>query len=212
MKNYIWERFWRLIVLEEWERLYTPSRPSWFRKLNCICDCGNVWTYILQSLIWNNTTSCWCYQKEKVTKTWALVWKKEVWIHPMYNCWIHILQRCDNINHYNYSNYWLRWIVYDPKRKKFEWFYEDMKEWREKWLTLDRIDNDWNYYKSNCRWTTMKVQSRNKRTNIIYKWKCMAEWGDLWWIPYSTARQRIKKLLIADNYFISPKLVHPLDY
>lgn len=199
LKSYVWKKFWRLIVLEEWKRLYTPSRPSWFRRLKCICDCGNIWSHILQSLVWNNTQSCWCLQKEKVTKTWALKNRKVLGVHPMYNCWIHILQRCDNIHYHNYNNYWKRGISYDKKRKTFVWFYEDMKEWREKWLTIDRIDNNWNYCKENCRRTTMKVQSRNRRSNVIYKWKCIAEWADLWWMPRSTAREKIKKLLITAN-------------
>lgn len=194
MKNYVWEKFWRLLVLEEAERGYIKSRPSWFRRLKCICDCWNVWIYYSNSL-WRQTSSCWCLHLDRVTKTWILKNRKENGNHPMYNCWSHIIQKCDNKNYHNYHIYWARGISYDPTRKQFENFYEDMKEWREKWLSIDRINNNWNYSKENCRWTTNKVQSRNRRTNVIYKWKCIVEWSEIRGIPKSTAYYKVRKLL-----------------
>ena len=33
--------------------------------------------------------------------------------------------------------------------------------------SIDRIDNDWHYEPSNCRWTTITEQNRNMRSNKI---------------------------------------------
>ena len=33
-------------------------------------------------------------------------------------------------------------------------------------LTIDRIDNNDNYYPENCRWVTMKEQNRNKSNHL----------------------------------------------
>lgn len=161
MIDYVWKRFWRLLVLEEVERVYTKSRPNWFRRLLCECECWEK-TVVYSFFLWKLTKSCWCLQKERVTKTWVLK-DKENWTHPMYNARNHFKNRCGNKNDKRYKDYWWRWITVCKEWSSFENFYEDMKEWREKWLTIDRIDNDWNYCKSNCRRATWKVQANNKR-------------------------------------------------
>lgn len=196
MKNYVWEKFWKLFVLKEAERVYTPSRPTWYRMMKCKCDCWNIWIYYSNAL-WKHTSSCWCSQFEKIIKSnmsgsW-IYWSK----HPIYNARNHLKNRCNNKNDKGYKNYWWRWITYDPKRETFEWFYEDMKEWWQKWLTIDRINNNWNYCKENCRWTTWKTQQRNKTNNVIYKWKCIAEWAEILSISYKKANFYIKNI---DNF------------
>ena len=48
-----------------------------------------------------------------------------------------------------------------------------MSDWYKEWLSIDRIDPNWNYSKENCRWIPLKYQQRNK-TNTRYvsiNWK-----------------------------------------
>ena len=48
-------------------------------------------------------------------------------------------------------------------------------------LTLDRINNNGNYSPNNCKWSTMRSQSNNRRTNVQITYNgithTMAEWA-----------------------------------
>ena len=62
--------------------------------------------------------------------------------------------------------------------------------------TLDRIDNEGNYYPHNCRWTTRRTQANNTRRNlyVTYKGKTLtlAQWSRRTGIKYKTLYERIK--------------------
>lgn len=176
------QQFWKLTVIEEvfW---YTNKKWQKLRYIKCKCFCWNIKDITPSWLFsWNNI-SCWCWIRKKH-------WMRHTRI---YICWDSMIWRCDRKTNSSYKNYWLRWITYDTKWKTFEWFYEDMKEWYEEHLTLDRENNDWDYSKNNCKWTTRKKQARNRRTNITYKWKCITEWCEELWLKRHTIYSKIKK-------------------
>ena len=110
----------------------------------------------------------------------------------IYNVWAWLKRRCYDKTIKNYHNYWWRWISYDPKWEKFEWFYYDMKEWYSDELSIDRIDNNWNYCKSNCRWVTHTENNKNRRNNLIYKWRCISDWCEELWLKRKTIYERIR--------------------
>ena len=80
------------------------------------------------------------------------------------NIYYGVRQRCYDKNCYVYKYYWWRWRK--CTRNNFEEFYNDMREsfikqWNEVWFgraecQIDRINNDWDYSKENCRWVTAK--------------------------------------------------------
>lgn len=80
-----------------------------------------------------------------------------------YKVWDSAVQRCTNPKAQHFHNYGGRGITMcHTWVENFMNFFNDMGE-KPKHLTLDRIDNDKGYFKENCRWTTMKVQNRNRR-------------------------------------------------
>jgi len=71
-------------------------------------------------------------------------------------------QRCNNPKAISYPNYGARGITIDPAWDHFAAFIRDMGP-RPPGTSIDRIDNDAGYCKSNCRWATRETQMRNTR-------------------------------------------------
>ena len=72
-------------------------------------------------------------------------------------------QRCDNPNRDDYRYYGALGITYDPKWKRFDGFYEDMREGWSSELVLDRKNGKENYTKSNCRWADRSESNFNRK-------------------------------------------------
>lgn len=162
----------------------------------CRCECGNTCiknTSHLKRTNFREGTefNCGCFNnlikhghcKDRVNSTTYGVWKAMV-------------QRCTNSKNTQYSDYGGRDIKVCPEWiKSFENFLADMGE-KPEGLSLDRINNNGNYCKSNCRWATYAEQARNKRTNrlITYKdeTKCLEDWSISFGIDVGTLTHRLK--------------------
>lgn len=81
--------------------------------------------------------------------------------HPLYNTWRMMRQRCTNPNHDAYPWYGAKGITVCDRWNSFTNFAEDMGE-RPEGFTLDRIKSDQDYSPSNCRWSSVPDQIRNR--------------------------------------------------
>lgn len=115
--------------------------------------------------------------------------------------------RCNNPNVDGYYRYGGRGITYDPKWETYEGFFEDMGE-RPEGTTLDRIDNNGNYNKNNCRWATPYEQMNNIRTNrhLTYKGKTMtlSQWAREYNMYPRTFAQRLNIGWDLEKALITP--------
>ena len=89
---------------------------------------------------------------------------------PEYRVWCGMRERCRDPKHHHWKNYGgrgirvcVRWDV------SFEAFLSDMGP-RPPGGTIERKNVNGNYEPDNCRWASMREQSRNKRTSrfVIY--------------------------------------------
>jgi hypothetical protein len=113
----------------------------------------------------------------------------------LYRVWANMKKRCNKPNAYQYHRYGGRGITYDPKWETFSGFYVDMHETYNPNFQLDRIDNDGNYSKENCRWVTPKVNSLNRSQTHLWEYggeKLTAiDWSRKIGIKYSTLSMRL---------------------
>lgn len=154
------KKFGRLSVIRE----YGQTRQGFYQWL-CKCDCGNTIISVTGQLNSGGTQSCGCIQKEQLVKRSKTHGMSKT---KIYKCWLSMKRRCDNDNCNEYVNYGKRGISYDPKWKTFEGFYEDMGESFKEGLTIERLDVDGDYKKSNCTWIPKEKQASNtRRTRLV---------------------------------------------
>ena len=97
---------------------------------------------------------------------------------PLYYTWENMKKRCYNKNTKDYSRYGGRGIsVCKEWKNDYKQFEVDMGD-KPSGYTLDRIDNDGNYEKSNCRWATMETQALNRNFVINAKGYYLVENGN----------------------------------
>ena len=199
MKYDIGKRFGLLTVTGEEKQFITKGGYAYLRQM-CKCDCGNLKNLNSGDLKSNKIRSCGCLKKEEVSKrfkTHGFSKNKKV-----YTIWKHIIQRCTNEKCKNYIKYGAIGITVCKRWLKFENFLKDMGEPKDN-QSIDRINNNKGYTKSNCRWATSKEQCRNKKFNVHLtinnETKCVAEWAEIYGICKNTIYQRIKRGLTHEQ-------------
>jgi hypothetical protein len=123
-----------------------------------------------------------------------------------YNKWLSLRRRCSNKKGAYFARYGGRGITFCSEWKHFISFKNDMyntyikhvEKYGERNTTIDRIDNNGNYCKENCRWATTREQSLNYSRNRIIEFhgdrKTLTELAEKHGLSYSIVRQRIDKL------------------
>ncbi len=77
--------------------------------------------------------------------------------------WSAMLNRCNSIKDPRYKDYGGRGIKVCARWTDFNNFIADMGTRPASYLQLDRIDNNGDYSKENCRWATSAENNANKR-------------------------------------------------
>ena len=187
--NIVGRRFGKLLVISEDGR-DRHGATMW----HCQCDCGVTTRVRGPSLIAGTTRTCGCGVAARAAQPRTHGQSKM----PLYLRWRSMLERCRNPKKTEYKNYGGRGIaVCERWRTSFQAFAEDMGSSFSTCLELDRIDNDGDYEPNNCRWTTPKIQNRNRRTNhrltIGGVTKTIIEWAEHSGVKANTILTRVRR-------------------
>jgi hypothetical protein len=87
---------------------------------------------------------------------------------PEHYVWRSMHSRCYRNTDRSYPHYGGRGICVSSHWSAYENFLADMGHRPSPEHSLDRIDNDGPYSKSNCRWATRSEQQKNKTTTRLY--------------------------------------------
>lgn len=114
-----------------------------------------------------------------------------------YNIYQHIKIRCNYKKDKYYHRYGWRWIInewknfLEFKNDMYNSYLEHIESHWEKQTTIDRIDNNGNYCKQNCRRATQVQQHNNRWNNIIVQWMSLHRYCLLNNLKYKTIHMRI---------------------
>lgn len=130
--------------------------------VNVLCECGNVRNITMTRMRKNPPVSCGCQRikntiKHGLTRT------------PIHEVWSAMRKRCLMSWHQSYKDYGGRGISICEEWKDNLTAFNDWAQkngWMEG-LQIERINNDGNYEPSNCKWATIKEQSRNRRSTKL---------------------------------------------
>lgn len=88
----------------------------------------------------------------------------------IYRTWADMVRRCSDEKYWAYGRYGGRGINVCERWLDFNNFREDMQEGHSSGMSIERINIDDHYCKSNCKWIHKTEQTRNR--------------SNTWWIEY----------------------------
>jgi hypothetical protein len=128
----------------------------------------------------------------------------------VHKAWKHLKDRCLNPKNKSYANYGGRGVKVCKRWLSFENFYKDMGQPPSPKHSIDRVNNNKGYCKSNCRWATNYQQVNNARSNIRVKFRgefgTLSQLSVLFRINYNTLYQRY----VTANWSIEKALTQPI--
>lgn len=144
-----------------------PRKKGENIKWLCVCDCGVEKLIDSGSLKSGRVKSCGCLSRENTISRNTTHGQAGKVVAPSYNSWAGMIDRCRNPNNKKYKDYGGRGIKVSDEWMDYVVFLQDMGPSPGVGYSIDRIDVNGDYKKSNCRWATPLEQAANRRNNVL---------------------------------------------
>lgn len=220
-RNIIGERFGRVIVLSEEPAKRQPNGALIHFSL-VKCDCGQEFVVRNSSLIYGNTRSCGCLQREQTIARSSV----HGGVHTVeYAAWSNMIQRCTNPNATYFFNYGGRGIKLCEGLRGFPKFLTVLGAC-PKGLELDRWPNNEtghyscgdcadcvaNRWPLNVRWATRRQQNQHRRNNRVLTvfgiTQCLQALANHFGINRKTVTSRLELGWDVERAFTHPTQKH----
>lgn len=145
------QKFSKLTIVDPY--IYKKG-GKWFHKM--VCECGNEKHINGIDAKRGMVQSCGCFNVDsKITHGRSGTVE--------HNAWTAMMGRCGNKNNGSYKNYGGRGITVSKSWKSFDTFFRDMGIRPGIDFSVERVDNEKGYSKSNCIWADRSTQAINQR-------------------------------------------------
>lgn len=187
----------------------SESDPKGRLRWACRCDCGTFRPVLDIALKYGGSKSCGCLRREVVTTHGHALTKRQT---PEFRAWSHMRERCEVQKHPQYRHYGGRGITVCPEWASFEIFLSDMGERPSPLHSLDRVDNYKGYSPDNCKWSTRKEQTRNRRSSVIVvcdgKKILLIELAEKFGLTDRVVRDRVRRGWTPEKAVLTPVQKH----
>jgi hypothetical protein len=169
-----------------------------YRRVICICECGNTCIKAMQDLVGKKTVSCGCVSKRNQLLS---VQKYHPYIPAIYDAWERMVNRCYNQNHPKYKFYGGIGVEVCAEWKEnyqvfLNWSLEN--GWKEGLqIDKDTKGNGKLYSPDTCAWISKKENSRARKhlLRVVHngKHRLLVEVCEELNINTAIVRQRMKR-------------------
>lgn len=190
-------RYGRLVVIREVEK----EKPGVLKWL-CRCDCGNEVKVRGMNLTSGNTTSCGCYNIEKIKEAHTVHGHNtKSGATSEYVAWNNVRSRCHEVNSTSFKDYGARGIQMCQRWKdSFVNFLSDMGLKPTAAHSIERRDTNGDYEPSNCYWGTDEQQRRNKRNNHWIEYEGRKMIISDWAVEFGAFEENLRRMMKTKTF------------